>query len=56
MSTHELCISLAIDVCRDGGKPYVDIRFWWESQKEKRPLGRPIHRGEDNIKNGSYER
>jgi hypothetical protein len=24
------------------------IRFWWESQK--RPVGRPRHRWDDNIK------
>jgi hypothetical protein len=23
--------------------------FWWESQKEKKPLVRPTRRGEDNI-------
>jgi hypothetical protein len=59
MSTHELFISWAVD----GGTPsapplwvferrkiYLNIRFWWESQKEKRPLGRPIHRGRIILK------
>jgi hypothetical protein len=26
------------------------IGYWWESQKETRPLGRPRHRWVDNIK------
>jgi hypothetical protein len=26
------------------------LGFWWESQKEKRPLGRPRRRWEDNIR------
>jgi hypothetical protein len=28
----------------------MHIGFWWESQKEKTPLGRPRHRLVDNIK------
>jgi hypothetical protein len=28
----------------------MHIGYWWESQKEKRPLGRPRHRWVDNIK------
>jgi hypothetical protein len=28
----------------------MHIGFWWESQTEKRPLGRPRHRWLDNIK------
>jgi hypothetical protein len=28
----------------------MDMGYWWESKKEKRPLGRPRHRWEDNIK------
>jgi hypothetical protein len=28
----------------------LDIGCCWESQKEKRPLGRPRRRWEDNIK------
>jgi hypothetical protein len=28
----------------------VNIGFWWESHKERRPLGRPRHRWVDNIK------
>jgi hypothetical protein len=26
------------------------IGYWWESQKERRPLGRPRRRWVDNIK------
>jgi hypothetical protein len=28
----------------------MHIGFWWESQKVKRPLGRPRGRWEDNIR------
>ena len=28
----------------------MHIGFWWENLREKRPLGRPRHRWEDNIK------
>jgi hypothetical protein len=31
------------------------IGYWWESQKGKRPLGRPRRRWEDNIKNNLLE-
>jgi hypothetical protein len=28
----------------------MHIGYWWESKKEKRPLGRPRRRWVDNIK------
>jgi hypothetical protein len=28
----------------------MHIEYWWESQKEKNPLGRPRRRRVDNIK------
>jgi hypothetical protein len=32
------------------GRSGMHIGYWWESQTEKRPLGRPRHRWVDNIK------
>ena len=31
------------------------IEFWWEDLRGKRPLGRPTHRSEDDIKTGLKE-
>jgi hypothetical protein len=31
------------------------IVFWWKSQKEKRPLGKPRRKWEDNIRMDSRE-
>jgi hypothetical protein len=28
----------------------MHVEFWWESQKERRPLGRPSRKREDNVK------
>jgi hypothetical protein len=28
----------------------MDAEYWWESQKERGPLGKPRRRSEDNIK------
>jgi hypothetical protein len=32
------------------GRGGMHIGYWWESQKKKRPLGRPRRRWVDNIK------
>jgi hypothetical protein len=32
------------------GKKKGTYRFWWEKPVEKRPLGRPRRRWEDNVK------
>jgi hypothetical protein len=32
------------------GRKGMHIGLWWESQKERKQLGRPRHRWEDNIK------
>jgi hypothetical protein len=32
------------------GRGEMCTGFWWDSQKEKRPLERPRHRWEDGIK------
>jgi hypothetical protein len=32
------------------GRRGMHIGYWWESQREKRPLGRPRRRWVDNIK------
>jgi hypothetical protein len=37
------------------GRRGMRIVFWWEIQKEKRPLGRPICRWENYIKMGLRE-
>jgi hypothetical protein len=34
----------------NGGKRGTRIDYWWESQTEKRPLGRPSRRWVDNIR------
>jgi hypothetical protein len=34
---------------RAWGRRGMHIGYGWESQKEKRPLGRPRHRQVDNI-------
>jgi len=34
----------------------VHSGFWWGNLRGKRPLGRPRHRREDNIKKGSSRR
>jgi hypothetical protein len=40
---------LAGDVARMGRRG-MSMRYWWENQKIKRPLGRPQRRWVDNIK------
>jgi hypothetical protein len=32
------------------GRRGMDIEFWWETKKERKPMGRPTCKWVDNIK------
>jgi hypothetical protein len=42
--------SLDVECSTYGGWELVHKELWWENLRGKRPLGRPRHRWEDNIK------